>query len=84
MTVEQALNKLDETFIGDLELKIFLTKALEKQIPKKPITLPIGFETFWRDTIRSVQCKVCRDVFMQDTSIKYCPSCGQALDWGDK
>jgi hypothetical protein len=34
MTPEQALDKLDKTVIGDLEWKIVLTKALEKQIPK--------------------------------------------------
>jgi hypothetical protein len=32
MTPEQALNRLDETVIGDLELKIALSKALEKLI----------------------------------------------------
>lgn len=32
MTPEQALNRLDETVIGDLELKIALTRALETLI----------------------------------------------------
>jgi hypothetical protein len=32
MTPEQALKRLDETVIGDLELKIALSKALEKLI----------------------------------------------------
>lgn len=35
MTYEEALKTLDETFIGNLELKIVLSNALEKQIPKK-------------------------------------------------
>ncbi len=32
MTPEQTLNRLDETVIGDLELKIALTKALQTLI----------------------------------------------------
>ncbi len=32
MTPEQALKRLDDTVIGDLELKIALSKALEKLI----------------------------------------------------
>lgn len=37
MTPEEALKILDETVIGNLELKIVMSKALKKQIPKKPI-----------------------------------------------
>ena len=70
MTFEQALNKLDETLIGDLELKVVLSKALEKQMPKK--TMGIGIND---------KCLVCGR--WVNTNHKYCPECGQALDWGD-
>lgn len=35
MTFKEALDKLDKTVIGDLEWKITLTKALEKQMMKE-------------------------------------------------
>ena len=83
MTYEEALDKLDKTLIGDLELKVVLTKALKKQIPKKPLALPIAFKSTENVIIHSVMCNVCKCTFMRDKQIKYCPFCGQALDWSD-
>lgn len=56
-------------------------KSVAKQIPRKPTLLPIGFESKECGAIRSVMCITCKEPFMQDTSIKYCPFCGQAIDW---
>jgi rubrerythrin len=68
MTPEEALNKLDETLIGNLELKIALSKALEKQIAKNPK------EEGW------LYCPVCGlDVLM--SKYNYCPDCGQKINW---
>ena len=74
MTPEKALNKLDETFIGDLKLKIVLTNALLKQMPKEPITL--GDKTIRNFVFGCPNCK-------QFTGYKqeYCAYCGQKLDW---
>ena len=84
MTAEEILDRLDKTFIGDLELKVALTRAVEKQIPKKPVKKnPIcyaktkdGQELYAYD----YHCPMC------DTKLKtnehHCP-CGQALDWSD-
>jgi hypothetical protein len=46
--------------------------ALEKQIPKKP------------DLDDGVYCPCCLHEFKvhYDTT-RYCPNCGQAIDWGD-
>ena len=69
MTPEQALDKLDKTVIGNLMLKIALTKALELQIPHKPKPYK-NFEG---------QCK-CGVVFL-DKATNHCGNCGQKLDW---
>ena len=72
MTYEEALKTLDETVIGNLELKIVLSNALEKQIPKKP------------DLDGGVYCPCCLHEFKENyDETRYCPNCGQALDWSD-
>ena len=82
MTPKEALNKLDETVIGDLELKIALTKALEKQIPKKPIPI---YGRYTRRVI-SFMCSNhdCRaeDLGNNEYQFDACEVCGQKLDWG--
>ena len=69
MTPKEALNILDETVIRNLELKIILSNALEKQIPKKP-----------SETDKS-RCIHCACVVKRDE--RFCKNCGQALDWSD-
>ncbi len=46
-------------------------KALEKQIPKKPT-----------DRCMYKECPACGEVEIE--FCKYCPSCGQKLDWRNK
>jgi hypothetical protein len=87
MTPKEALNILDETVIGNFELKVVLSKALEKQIPKKPIA----------DISKDYEGNIIDDVFFCPKCTRticfgiennfaenypYC-NCGQALDWGD-
>lgn len=72
MTYEEALKTLDETVIGNLELKIVLSNALEKQIPKKP------------DLDGGIYCPCCLHEFKENyDTTSYCPNCGQAIDWSD-
>ena len=81
MAYEQALNKLDETVIGDLELKIVLTKALEKQIPKKVKHLNRhgdGADLYNRDCFF---CPSCGRRLRNKQKDPHCGRCGQALDW---
>ncbi len=83
MTYEQALNKLDETVIKDRKLKGVLSKALDKQIPKKTI--------FWDGCPRIYLCGSCRYCIAggNDPNVPiitvtlnpYCPNCGQLIDW---
>jgi hypothetical protein len=60
------------------ELARLIDIALEKQIPKKPNV--IGFEQ--NKLISSVHysCSACDRLLSR---YKYCPECGQALDWSD-
>ena len=53
-------------------------KTLEKQIPKKPITL--GFNPI--KLISSVSY-ICPNCNTHVSTTPYCPICGQALDWSD-
>ena len=48
-------------------------QALEKQIPKKPIT---------DDRYIMYICPCCNDFIK--VSHNYCPNCGQELDWSDE
>ena len=61
----------------------FIKNAIEKQIPKKPITVRFPF---------SLCCPICNSQvgfysdFLTESEIcklKYCAGCGQALDWGN-
>ena len=52
--------------------------ALEKQIPKKPISLG-------EDIDRDVgQCPNCKEIIDTYEDYKYCSDCGQAIDWSDE
>lgn len=81
MTPKEALNILDETVIGNLELKIVLSNAIEKQIPKKP--LDVEFQ--WC-ICPACGGSVCLDNVLehiQNNEATHCEHCGQALDWSD-
>lgn len=77
MKPQEALKIIDETVIRNLELKIVVSNALEKQIPRKV--------EIYDDDCRA-DCPVCGCEFennINDWGCKYCQRCGQALDWGD-
>jgi hypothetical protein len=70
MTPQKALNRLDETVTGNLEWKIVLSNALEKQIPKKPKERQGTTYSF---------CPCCDS----NNIYEYCGDCGQKIDWSD-
>ena len=77
MTPQEALKIIDETVIRNLELKIVVSNALEKQMPRKV--------EIYDDDCRA-DCPVCGREFennVNDWGCQYCQDCGQALDWGD-
>jgi hypothetical protein len=81
MTNEQALNKLDETFIGDLELKMVLSKALEKQIAKKVKYLNRHGDGYDLYNVDYFHCPSCGRRLRNKQKDPHCGRCGQAIDW---
>lgn len=59
------------------------TEAIEKQIPKKPIEY--HYEDSREEPKIKLTCPASCRVSMQwgKYSVKYCPHCGQAIDWSD-
>lgn len=76
MTCEEALKTLDETVIGNLELKIVLSNALEKQIPKKP-------KECGEDWFVCPKCETSIVSLDELETHKFCLNCGQEIDWSD-
>lgn len=88
MTVEAAIKSIDDVLNSDYHydesLGYQLTsddiewlekskKALEKQIPKKPVLIVGDYDL--------PVCPECKQ--MIDDTESYCSTCGQALDWSD-
>lgn len=77
MTEQEALEVLEALLTYDLSLDEEIAvdmgiKALEKQIPKKPVM----------DYPTVASCPMCDEVICPHT--EYCPDCGQKLDWGNE
>lgn len=92
MRAEQALTyfkrRRDAMQLMEEDIAIW---ALEKQIPKKPITETVnrGISVSGEyDIDFNYLCPICNTVVGDDETddafYKFCPQCGQALDWGKK
>lgn len=85
MTAQEALHKLDETFIENWVFKLTLMEALEKQVPKKPTPHRVDVEKikigngYWGKGTTIYHCPNCKDFISRIYA--YCHKCGQALDW---
>ena len=82
MTPQEALNILYKGIApnptANNECIELCKKALEKQIPKKPLN-PCGR---YRGLAKGGNCPICGSHTNSSTS-NYCRKCGQALDWSD-
>lgn len=74
-----------------IECREIIHKALEKQIPKKPITETVnrGISVSGEyDIDFNYLCPNCNTVVGDyetgDAFYKFCPDCGQALDWSEQ
>lgn len=67
---EELGEKLSERDRADINAYKSAIKALEKQMPKKPIEANID-----------CNCPICGWEYLTDEL--YCPNCGQALKWED-
>lgn len=94
MKIQEAIKILKMEMLGDSEqmeyAKQMAIKALEKQIPKKPITKTVnrGISVSGEyDIDFNYLCPHCNTVVgdyeTDDAFYKFCPECGQALDWND-
>lgn len=72
----------DDMFLQDIEaLKVGIA-ALEKQMPKKVFMDMTGNGEIF-DFVCSC-CPNCSCTMSDEDKPKYCPDCGQALDWSDE
>lgn len=88
MTIEKAISMIEYIYngsgdwcgsLGDGATGIALKMAisgLDKQIPKKPIE-----KSPWVYHCPRCDSRTIEDAFIK--KFKFCPDCGQALDWGD-
>lgn len=93
MEYEEALNWLDKYSIGILEIKRIISKALEKQIPKKPRIIKRKIHSELHIYQDCAVCPCCFERFCDNQTEllksiihktdKYCSRCGQAIDWGE-
>lgn len=56
-------------------------KALEKQIPKKPVRAEAAFPY---NIFTTQKCANCGNPIIGNKIYKYCPECGQKIDWGEE
>ena len=81
--LERDLNclKQNKALPDSIEAMEIAINALEKQIPKKPM---ISYDERVKENWCS--CGVCAFGFGWKRTIhyKYCPDCGQKLDWSDE
>lgn len=58
--------------------------ALEKQIPKKPDLIGDGYDDNGNLIYDTWICPCCETQYELDyDDYKFCPECGQAIDWSD-
>ena len=92
MKPEEAIKKLiypelpDGLVMVDLKTKQKAIKALEKQIPRKPIdktklddTASLAYEN-----CNIIVCPTCGRRLKLKSKGKYCDKCGQKLDWREE
>ena len=94
--IENINNILDSPYLCDESIDYQLTtddieclemskQALEKQIPKKPNLQGDGYAD-GELVYDYAECPVCGCDFEEESNCwgcKFCPDCGQALDWSD-
>ena len=80
----QAREDAGQAFLGKVQFNVpqyhAVIKALEKQIPKKPIPQDRQYIRYSMNYI----CPSCGKGFSGTGIATYCYHCGQALDWGEE
>jgi hypothetical protein len=92
MKPEVALKELrypelpDGLVMVGLEARQEAIKALEKQIPRKPIdkTKPDDTASLAYENCNIIVCPTCGGRLKLKSKGKYCDKCGQKLDWSEE
>ena len=91
MTAKEALEyfkrRKEQTGLSDRvqQAEDLAIKALEKQIPKKPDFEGDGYDDNGNIIYDTWICPCCKERYeVYYDNYKYCPVCGQALDWGEE
>lgn len=92
MKPEEAIKKLiypelpDGLVMVDLKTKQKAIKALEKQIPRKPIdkTKPDDTASRAYENCNIIVCPTCSGRLKLKSKGNYCDKCGQKLDWREE
>lgn len=75
-------NESLDVVIGGYELAI---KALEKQLPEKPILEGDGYDEFGDIVLDEWLCPNCNTRYEVDYDrYFYCPNCGQKIKWSEE
>lgn len=79
MTYEEAIKMLENSACSIVmeEAVDVAIEALAKQIPKKIVK---GKDLFWEYQCPNTNCDT---QFTRHASYKFCPGCGQAIDWSE-
>lgn len=69
------------SYYGEKAINVYdnAIKAIEKQIPKKPIHISTEFKEYG---FLTGYCPICKEGVYQD--MYYCDMCGQSLDWSEE
>ena len=74
----------DAGYYLQLEHEKMVLEALEKQIPKQPDLEGDGYDENGELIYDTGFCPTCRHEFeVYYDATKYCPNCGQLLDWSE-
>lgn len=91
MKPEEALEELsyeDTAYGGNCtyEVRQEAIKALQKQIPRKPIdkTKPDDTASLAYENCNIIVCPTCSRRLKLKSKGKYCDKCGKKLDWSEK
>lgn len=84
LVVGSPLNQTKEEFKRNNAVIVMAIKALEKRVPKQPDLEGDGYDDDGEIIFDEWLCPCCETRYEVDyDDYKFCPNCGQAIDWSD-
>lgn len=85
LVVGSPLNPPKEEFKRHNAVIVMAIKALEKRVPKQPDLEGDGYDDDGEIIFDEWLCPCCETRYEIDyDDYKFCPNCGQAIDWSDE